>query len=104
MPQLIYPQERDPVPLCKGAGWTPGPVFTGAKNLALSRIRCPAHPAYSESLYQLSCPGPHWTISTVHKTQVCCKTTRQTSSSTAYLPNFVLYMALLVLLRGSIGL
>ena len=28
------PQERDPVPIVQEAGWAPGLVWTGAKNLA----------------------------------------------------------------------
>ena len=41
------------------AGWPPGPVWTGAKNLAPTGIRSPDLPARSESLYRLSYPGPH---------------------------------------------
>jgi hypothetical protein len=34
-PQPFYPRERDPVPIVyKEAGWAPGPVWTGAENLA----------------------------------------------------------------------
>jgi len=28
----LYPQERDPVSIVQEAGWTPRPVWTGAKN------------------------------------------------------------------------
>ena len=28
------PPEKDPVPLVQEAGWAPGPVWTGAENLA----------------------------------------------------------------------
>jgi hypothetical protein len=39
-------------------GWGgPGPVWTGAENLAPTRIRSPDRPARSESLYRLSYPG-----------------------------------------------
>jgi hypothetical protein len=31
------PQERDPVPVVQEAGWTPGPVWTGAENLVPHR-------------------------------------------------------------------
>ena len=34
-------------------------VWTGAENLAPTRIRYPACPARSEALYRLSYPGPH---------------------------------------------
>jgi hypothetical protein len=36
------------------AGWTPGPVWTGAENLAPTGIRSPDPPARSDSLYRLS--------------------------------------------------
>ena len=49
---------KDPVPIVQEAGWAPGPVWTGAENLAPARIRSPDRPARSESLYRLSYPGP----------------------------------------------
>ena len=30
----LYPRERDLVPIAQEAGWDPGPVLTGAENLA----------------------------------------------------------------------
>jgi hypothetical protein len=30
---------KDPVPIVQEAGWAPGPVWTGAENLALTGIR-----------------------------------------------------------------
>jgi hypothetical protein len=39
-------------------GWDPGPVWTGAENLASTGIRSPDRPARSESLYRLRYPGP----------------------------------------------
>jgi hypothetical protein len=33
-PRPLYPWERDPVPIVSEAGWVPGPVWTGAENLA----------------------------------------------------------------------
>jgi len=33
-PGYFTPRERDPVPLVQEAGWAPGPVWTGAENLA----------------------------------------------------------------------
>ena len=41
------------------AGWAPGPVWTGAENLAPNGFRSPDRLARSESLYWLSYPGPH---------------------------------------------
>jgi len=53
-PRPLSPQERDPVPIIQEAGWAPGPVWTGAENLAPTGIRSPDRPARSESLYRLS--------------------------------------------------
>jgi hypothetical protein len=49
---------KDPVPIAQEAGWAPGPVWTGAENLAPTGIRSPDRPARSESLYRLSYRGP----------------------------------------------
>ena len=49
---------KDPVPIVQEAVWAPGPVWTGAENLAPTRIRSPDRPASSVSLYRLSYPGP----------------------------------------------
>jgi hypothetical protein len=48
---------KDPVPIVQEAGWAPGPVWTGAENLAPTGIP-PDLPARSKSLYRLSYPGP----------------------------------------------
>jgi hypothetical protein len=52
-PAAIYPG-KDPVPIVQEAGWTPGPVWTGAENLAPTGFRSPDRPARSQSLYRLS--------------------------------------------------
>jgi hypothetical protein len=57
-PRPLYPRERDPVPIVQEAGWAPGPVWKGAKNLAPTGIRSPNHPVRIESLYRLRYPGP----------------------------------------------
>jgi hypothetical protein len=49
---------KNPVPIVQEAGWAPGPVWTGAENLASTGIRSPDRPARSESLYRLSYTGP----------------------------------------------
>jgi len=36
---------KDPVSTVQGAGWAPGPVWTGAENLAHTGIRSPDRPA-----------------------------------------------------------
>jgi hypothetical protein len=41
-----------------GAGWNPEPVWTVAKNLALSGIRSYDRPARSKSPYRLPYPNP----------------------------------------------
>jgi len=52
------PPEKNPVPIVQEVGWAQGPVWTGAENLAPTRIRSPDRTARSESLYRLSHPGP----------------------------------------------
>jgi hypothetical protein len=47
---------NDPVPSVQEAGWAPGPVLTGAKNLAQNGIRSPDRPGRSESLYRIRHP------------------------------------------------
>ena len=49
--QAAFIPRKDPVPIVEEAGWTPGPVWTDAENLALTGIRSPDRPARSESLY-----------------------------------------------------
>ena len=49
---------KDPVPIVEEAGRAPGPVWTGAENLAFTGIRSPDRPARSESLCRLSYRGP----------------------------------------------
>jgi hypothetical protein len=41
---------KDPVLIVQEAGWAPGPVWTGAENLAATGIRSPELPARSQSL------------------------------------------------------
>jgi hypothetical protein len=48
---------KDPVPIVQQAGWAPGPVWTGAENLASTGIRSPDRPAHSQLLYRLSYPA-----------------------------------------------
>ena len=56
-PALSLPPGKDPVPILQEAGWDPGPVWTGAENLAATGIRSPDRPARSQSLYRLSSPA-----------------------------------------------
>jgi hypothetical protein len=48
---------KDLVPTVQEAGWAPGPVWTGAENLAPTGIRSPDRPARSQSLYRLNYPA-----------------------------------------------
>ena len=48
---------KDPVPNVQEAGWAPGPIWTGAENLASTGIRFPDRPARREWLYRLSYRG-----------------------------------------------
>ena len=56
-PVRSLPPGKDSVPIVQEAGWAPGPVWTGAENLAPTGIRSPDLPAHSQSLYQLSYPA-----------------------------------------------
>jgi hypothetical protein len=49
MPRQVYPWERGPVLMVQEAGWNPGPVWTGAENLAHTGIRSPDRPAHSKN-------------------------------------------------------
>ena len=53
-PRPLFTPGKDPVPIVQETGWTPGPVWTGAENLAPTGIRSPDRPARSQSLYRLS--------------------------------------------------
>jgi hypothetical protein len=57
-PRPLFTAGKEPVPVVQGAGWAPGPVWTGAENLTPTEIRSPARPSRSQSLYRLRCPGP----------------------------------------------
>ena len=58
-PRPLFTPGKDPVPIVQEAGWDPGPVWTGAENLAPpTGILSPDRPDRSQSLYRLSYPGP----------------------------------------------
>ena len=54
-----FTPRKDSVTVVQEAGWAPGPVSTGVKNVATTGIRSPNSPASSELLYRLSYRGPH---------------------------------------------
>ena len=60
-PGRILPPEKDQVPIVQEAGRAPGPIWTGAENLATTGIQSPDRPARSQSLYRLRYPAYwHW--------------------------------------------
>jgi hypothetical protein len=56
-PRPYFTPGKDPVPNVQEAGWAPGPVWTGAENLAPTGIRSSDRSARSQSLYRLSYPA-----------------------------------------------
>jgi hypothetical protein len=57
MPWPLSSPREDLLPIVQEVGWPPGPVWTGAGNLAPTGIRSPDRPARSQSLYQLRYPA-----------------------------------------------
>ena len=55
-PAALYPG-KDLVPIVQEAVWAPGPVWTGAENLAPTGIRSPNRPARSQSICRLRYPA-----------------------------------------------
>jgi hypothetical protein len=51
MIRTLFTPGEEPVPILQEAGWAPGPVWTGAKNLARTEIQSPDRPALSQALY-----------------------------------------------------
>ena len=66
-PLPLYPRERNPVPIIQDAGWSSGPIWIGAEKLALIGIQFPDLPVRIESLYRLSYPLPHNSLSSCIK-------------------------------------
>ena len=62
-PGHTLPPGEDPVPILRGAGWPPEPVWTGGKSNP-HRDSIPDRPARSQSLYRLSYPAHY-----IYKTQ-----------------------------------
>jgi len=53
MPWSLFTPRKDPVPIVQEGGWAPGPVWTGAENIASTGIWSPDRLARSQSLYRL---------------------------------------------------
>ena len=74
-PAALYPGNYT-VPIVQEAGWAPGPVWTGAENLAPpTGIQTPDRPTRSQSLYRLCYPAHNITstsnLKTVHSELEC---------------------------------
>jgi len=52
-PRPLFTPGKDPLLIVHEAGWNPGPVWTGAENLAPTGIRSPDRPGRSQSVYLL---------------------------------------------------
>ena len=52
-PRPLFTSGKDPAPTVQETEWPPGPVWTGAENLAPTGIRSPHRQARSQSLYRL---------------------------------------------------
>ena len=57
-PQPLFTPGKDPVPIVQEVGLVPGPVWTGAENLASTGIRSPDRPAPSSVAIPATVPGP----------------------------------------------
>jgi len=55
-PRPLFTPGKDSVPLLQEAEWAPGPIWTGAENLAPTGIRSPDRPVHIQSLSWLRCP------------------------------------------------
>ena len=60
--QLLYRQQKDPVPIVQEAGWAPLSVWTVVQNLASTGIRTPDRPVRSEPLCPYSSMPGHGTV------------------------------------------
>jgi len=56
-PRPLFTPGKDLIPIVQEAGWAPGPVWTGAENLAPTGIRSLDLPAHIQSLYRLRYPA-----------------------------------------------
>jgi len=53
----LFTPWKNTISIVQEAGWAPGPVWTGAENLAPTGIRIPDRPARRQSLYRLRYPA-----------------------------------------------
>ena len=90
-PWRHYPREGDSVPVVYEAGWAPGPVRRGAKNLDPTGIRSLYRPSRSELLYRLSFCGPLFKHIFIAG-DCCCATIRGVGVTTLRLLYVVKYL------------
>jgi len=64
-PRPLFSSRKESIPIVQEAGWAPGPVWTGAENLAPTGIRSPDRPARSHSLCRLRYPADSWNCTVV---------------------------------------
>ena len=83
----FFTSGKDLVPIVQEAGWVPGPVWTGAENLAPTGIRSPDRQDHSQSLYRLRYPARDkvlgntkmWSLLNYQHGKVCTILARRTS-------------------------
>ena len=63
-PAALYSRERPPVPIVQEAGWAPGPIWTGAENLAPHRDSIPRFVNPAASRYTDYATPAHYIVST----------------------------------------
>jgi len=66
-PRSLYPRGKIPVPIVQEAGWTPGPVWTVAENIAPLGFKNPNLQAHSKSLYRLRYLAQHFVFRVILK-------------------------------------
>ena len=57
-PAALPPQERDTAPILQETAWTPGLVWTGAENIALTGIRSADLQLVASRYVHYAIPGP----------------------------------------------
>ena len=65
-PRPHFTPGKDPVPILQGAGWAPGPVWTGGKSRP-HEDSIPDRPARSSVAIPTELPGPHKRVNKVYK-------------------------------------
>jgi hypothetical protein len=103
-PGPLYPREREPVPIVQETGWTPGPVWTRAENLAPTGIRSPDRPVrrYTDCGTPPTQITPHGTKTRKTVRAVTARTVLCKSENTFHL--YCLLLSWFLLLLGTVCL